>query len=129
MSDELYYLVIVSLFTAVIWVPYILDELLKNRITDAVGYGTPLVLSPWAERLKKAHYNAIENLVPFAALVLVADAQEISNAATVSAAATFFWARVVHAVAYLFAIPWVRTLAFLVGWGAIVCIAWQVLAA
>jgi hypothetical protein len=35
----------------------------------------------------------------------------------------------VHPVAYTFGIPWVRTLAFAVAWGGILCIAWQVLAA
>jgi len=129
MTPELKYLALVSIFTALMWIPYIINELLQNRITDAVGYPETLVLSPWAQRLKKAHYNAIENLAPFAALVLVANAMELSNAATLSAAITFFWARVAHAVCYAFAIPWLRTVAFAVGWGAIVCIAWQVLAA
>jgi len=128
MTPELKYLAMISTFTALMWVPYILNELAKNRITDAVGYpDSPLVLSPWAERLKKAHYNAIENLTPFAALVLVANALDISNAATTSAAAAFFWARIIHAVTYALGIPWLRTLSFAVGWGGIICIAWQVL--
>jgi uncharacterized MAPEG superfamily protein len=128
MTPELKYLAMISTFTALMWIPYILNELAKNRITDAVGYpGSPLVLSPWAERLKKAHYNAIENLAPFAALVLVANALDISNNATTSAAAAFFWARIVHAVIYALGVPWLRTLSFVVAWGGIICIAWQVL--
>lgn len=128
MTPELKYLAMISVFTAVMWMPYVLNILSKNKIGDAVGYpDTPLVMAPWAERLKKAHYNAVENLVVFAALVLIANAMDISNNATTSAAAAFFWARLVHAGAYAAGIPWIRTLAFAVGWGSIICIAWQIL--
>jgi uncharacterized MAPEG superfamily protein len=85
-------------------------------------------MSAWAERLKKAHDNAVENLVVFASLVLVANALDISNNATTSAAAVYFWARLVHPVVYALGIPWLRTLAFAVAWGGILCIAWQVIA-
>ena len=111
------------------WIPYILNMIGVQGLANAVGYpANPKPLAPWAQRLKKAHYNAVENLVVFAALVLVADATGISNNATAICAATYFWVRVVHAVAYTFAIPWVRTLAFAVGVGAELCIAWQLLA-
>ena len=128
MTPELKYLAMISVFTALMWM---LEDALNrsnNKISDAVGYpDAPLVLSPWAERLKKAHYNAVENLVVFAALVLTANALDISNNATTSAAAAFFWARLIHAGAYAAGIPWVRTLAFAVGWGGIICFAWQIL--
>lgn len=128
MTPELKYLALSATFTVLLWVPYILNVIFRNKLGDAVGYpATPLSMSPWAERLKKAHYNAIENLAPFAALVLVAHAIGVSNEATAAAAAAYFWARVVHAIAYTLAIPWVRTLSFAVAWGAILCIAWHVL--
>ncbi len=129
MTPELKYLAWTSILSALIWIPYVVNVLSKNRISDAVGYpDSPLVMSPWAERMKKAHYNAVENLVVFAALVLIANALDISNNATTSAAATFFWARLVHVGAYTAGIPWVRTLAFVVAWGAVICIGWQILA-
>jgi len=128
MTPELHYLAMIATFTALLWIPYILNALASNKLSDAVGYpATPLALSAWAERLKKAHYNAVENLVVFAALVLVAHTLEISNAATMSASAAYFWARIVHPIAYTLAIPWLRTLSFAVAWGGIICIAWQVL--
>jgi uncharacterized MAPEG superfamily protein len=130
MTPELHYLAMIATFTALLWIPYILNALALNSLSDAVGYPvTPLILSPWAERLKKAHYNAVENLVVFAALVLVAHALDISNAATMSASAAYFWGRIVHPIAYTLAIPWLRTLSFAVAWGGIICIAWQVLMA
>ena len=128
MTPELKYLAWTAVLTSLLWIPYILDVIVRNGLTTAVAYPPALVMSPWAERLKKAHYNAVENLVVFACLVLVANALDISNNATTSAAAAYFWARLVHPVAYTLAIPWVRTLAFAVAWGGILCIAWQVLA-
>ncbi len=115
--------------TALLWVPYILNIIMNNRLSDAVGYpAQPLKMAAWAERLKKAHYNSVENLVVFAALILVANAAGISNAATVCAAAVFFWARAVYVLVYTAGVPWLRTLSFAVSWGAMLCIIWQVLA-
>jgi len=77
----------------------------------------------------KAHTNAVENLVLFAALVLGAHAMGVSTPAIGTAAAVYFWARLVHALVYTFGVPWLRTLAFAVGWFALAVIAWQILAA
>jgi uncharacterized MAPEG superfamily protein len=128
MTPELKYLTLIATYTALLWVPYILNVLANNKLSDAVGYpDNPLLMTPWAARLKRAHYNAVENLVVFAILVLVANALEISNAATTSAAAAYFWGRMIHPIAYTLAIPWLRTLSFAVAWGGIVCIAFQIL--
>ena len=129
MSAELGYLTWVTTFTALMWVPYILNMIMVRGLLDAVGYPeNPEPMAPWAERMKAAHYNAIENLVVFAALVLIAHAAGIHNQATALAAAIYFWARVIHFVAYTFRIPWVRTLAFVVGFACQITIAWQILA-
>lgn len=125
MTTELCYLTAAAVLTVVLWIPYILNVIARNGVGAAVGYGD-LATSPWAERLRKAHYNAVENLAPFAAVVLVAHAVEVSNQATAMSTAVYFWARLVHPVAYTFAIPWVRTLAFVVAWAAIICIGWQI---
>jgi uncharacterized MAPEG superfamily protein len=116
MSPELRYLALVAALTALLWVPYILNEIMVRGVVDAVGYpANPKPLAPWAQRLKSAHYNAVENLVVFATLVLVASAAGIHHPAVATAAAVYFWARVVHALAYTLAVPWVRTLSFVVG--------------
>lgn len=129
MSVELKYLTWTALLTALTWVPYILNTVMVRGLIDAVGYPeNPKPLAPWATRMKAAHYNAVENLVVFAALVLVANALKISGEATALACATYFWARVVHLAAYTFAIPWVRTLAFAVGFACQVVLAWKILA-
>lgn len=128
MTAELRTLTIVALFTGLLWVPYILNLIMVRGLASAVGYPeNPPPLAPWAQRMKAAHANAVENLVVFAALVLAAHAAGISNAATAMCTTVYLWARVVHAAAYTFAVPWVRTLAFVAGVGANVCIAEQLL--
>ena len=128
MKTELAYLIWVTALTGLLWVPYILDRVSVWGLSDAVGYpANPKPQSAWATRLMQAHYNAVENLVVFAALVLAAHAAGISNSAMATASVVYFWARVVHVGAYTFAVPWVRTLAFAVGFFAQATIAWQLL--
>ena len=128
MKTELLYLTLVTALTGLLWVPYILDRIATRGLLDAVGYpANPKPQSPWAVRLMRAHDNAVENLVVFAALVLVANAVGVSNGTVAGAAVVYFWARVVHAVAYTFGVPWLRTLAFTVGFVAQVAIALQIL--
>ena len=128
MKTELLYLTFVTALTGLLWVPYILDRLLVRGLMDAVGYpDNPKPQSPWAQRLMKAHANAVENLVVFASLVLLAHAAGVTSTAIGTVAVVYFWARVVHALAYTFAVPWVRTLSFTAGFLAQAFIAWQLL--
>ncbi len=63
----------------------------------------------WVGRTQRAHRNMIENLVLFAALVLVAVVADKTNPTTLMGAQIFFWARLVYAVVYGAGIPWLRT--------------------
>ena len=129
MSVELKYLALVTAFTALMWIPYIFNVIMVRGVLDAVGYPeNPKPMAPWATRMKAAHYNAVENLVVFAALVLVANAVGVKGEATALACVIYFWARVVHFLAYTFRIPWVRTLAFVVGFGSQLTLAFKILA-
>ena len=67
------------------------------------------------------------NLVVFATLVLIADAANVSNATTVLACQLYFWARLVHLLSYTFAIPWVRTISFVAGFGCQVALVLQLI--
>jgi uncharacterized MAPEG superfamily protein len=71
-------------------------------------------LTGWAGRAQRAHRNMIENLVLFAALVLIAAAAGKANAMTAMGAMIFFWARAAYAVIYLAGIAWLRTAAWFV---------------
>jgi uncharacterized MAPEG superfamily protein len=128
MTSELLILTWLVALTAICWVPYIINRVTVRGLIDAVGYPeNAKPESAWAIRMKAAHYNAVENLVVFAALVLIANAANITNEITVVACQTYFWARVVHYLAYTFAIPWVRTLSFAVGFVAQLALVVQIL--
>jgi len=64
----------------------------------------------WAGRAQRAHHNMLENLVLFAALVLIAVLAGRTNAITLAGAQLFFWARLAYAAVYVAGIPWLRTL-------------------
>lgn len=130
MNAELTSLVWVSTFTGLLWIPYVLNRMMVAGIAGTVGYpADPLPLSPWAQRLRAAHSNAVENLAVFAALIVAAQFLGLSNAVTIAASGLYLWSRIVHAITYTFGISWVRTIAFVGGFAAQMMIAWQLLAA
>ena len=120
MSKELYWLVLSAAMTGLLWVPYILDRIMVRGLMGAMANPTrnDTPQSAWAQRLYFAHTNAVENLVIFAILVLILDAEGRSTAATVTACAVYFWARLAHIIVYALGIPVFRTLAFAVGFAA-----------
>jgi uncharacterized MAPEG superfamily protein len=75
----------------------------------------PLELPPWAARAQRAHANLIENVAPFAILVLVAHVTGKADGMTALGAAVFFCARVAHAAVYVAGLIGVRTAVFFVG--------------
>ena len=68
----------------------------------------------WVGRAYRAHHNMLENLVLFAALVLIAVVSNKTNPTTLLGAQIFLWARVAYALIYLAGIPWLRTLTWTV---------------
>ena len=70
-------------------------------------------LTGWAGRAQRAHRNMLENLVLFAALVLICAVSNKTNATTLLGAQLFLWARLAYAVIYLAGIPYLRTAAWL----------------
>ena len=128
MSTEITYLAWISGLTALMWIPYILNMIMVRGLIDAVGYPKdPKPLAPWAARMKSAHANAVENLVVFAVLVLIADGAGISNDVIAISAIVYFWARIAHFIAYTFGVPWVRTLTFVIGSVCQILVAWQII--
>jgi uncharacterized MAPEG superfamily protein len=117
MSNELTWLTLTIILTGVLWVPYILNRVMVRGLMGAMANPSrgDKPQSPWAQRLYFAHTNAVENLVIFAPLVLILDAQGHSTMTTALACAVFFWARLAHAILYTMGIPVLRTLAFTVG--------------
>lgn len=81
----------------------------------------------WAGRATRAHRNMLENLILFAALVIVAVLANKTNSTTLLGAQIFFWARLVYALIYLAGIPWVRTAVWTVSVIGLIMIFSQVL--
>lgn len=128
MSSELMSLTWVLTLTALFWIPYVLNAIMVRGIVAAVSYPeNPKPLAPWAARMKAAHSNAVENLVIFAALVLILNAVGISNTTTALACQVYFWARLAHFLVYGFGIPWLRTASFFVAWICIVLLILELL--
>jgi uncharacterized MAPEG superfamily protein len=127
MSTDLYMLTLTAGLTALMWLPYILQRIMEHGLMTALTYtADDKPVAAWAERAKRAHYNAVENLAPFAALVLVAHLVGAANAATAAAATVYFWIRLAHYVVYTMGIPFGRTVCFAIGWAAMLCIFYQI---
>ena len=131
MKPELFWLALTATMTALFWVPYVLNRAMREGLMGA--FATPKMNagppeSEWAQRAKRAHANATENLVVFTALVAVAQFAGISNQLTVLGAMFYFWGRLGHFLAYTLGIPYARTLTFTLAWIGEMIIAWQVLA-
>jgi uncharacterized MAPEG superfamily protein len=122
MPKEIFWLMWTIILTGLMWVPYILDRSSVRGLAVAMGNPSPSdkPQSPWAQRMMAAHTNAVENLVLFAPLVLIAHALQISTATTVAACAVYFWARLAHFIVYALGIHVLRTLVWTVSWLALV---------
>lgn len=127
MSHELFWLVMTTAMTGLMWIPYILDRIMVRGLTGSMANPSPTdkPQSPWAERLKAAHINAVENLVIFAPLVLATQDLNVNLATTGTtfACQLYFFSRLAHVIVYTLGIPVLRTLAFAGGFVAQVLLA------
>lgn len=115
LTPELYWLTLTIAMTALFWAPYLVNRILEIGPWSTLGVPKLKPEAPWAERLIRAHANAVENLVLFAPLVLAVQITGMSTPTTAIACMVYFYARVAHVVAYLAALPVIRTLAFTAG--------------
>jgi uncharacterized MAPEG superfamily protein len=121
-SDTITWLAATTALTGCLWIPYVLDRFLTLGITRTLGnpqLGDASAQSPWASRARQAHANAVENLAVFAPLALVAIVLGVGRTPLAAgAAATFFFARAAHFALYTAGVPILRTVAFVIGFGA-----------
>ena len=129
MTTDLWMLVWSAVLCVSIPVPGV-TVLLMMAGGPAWGFGNRdyhFAVAPWIERGRRAHANMVENLVPFACLVLVAHLAGKANATTAFAAELFLVARIVYTFVYLAGIPYLRTLVWGVSLFAQVMILMQIL--
>tara|TARA_B100000767_G_C19663387_1_gene492018 strand:+ start:422 stop:817 length:396 start_codon:yes stop_codon:yes gene_type:complete len=128
MSNELEVLAVTCGVTLLMWLPYVLARIKIVGLMALLSYRSDDVALPaWAMRAKRAHNNTIENLVPFAGLVIVAHLLNVTNDATYAAAVSYFGFRIAHYVVFIFGVPVVRTLTFAGCWLAQLCLLFQIL--
>jgi uncharacterized MAPEG superfamily protein len=128
MTTDLTYLAFTAVLIASLWIPYVVAQVRTNGPLTPANYvdPTPRPLPLWGQRANRAYLNAVEGFAPFAALVIIANVAGKSDAMTAFWAGCFFWLRLAHAVVYLAAIPYVRTVIFTLGYVAVVGIFWEV---
>ena len=126
-KPELFYLLLTALLTGVLWIPVVIGYVKARGPLTPETYkaGSSAALPHWVNRANRAHINAVENLAPFAAVVVVGQGMGVSTATTAACAAVYFWARLAHAVIHIsgFGRFWARTVAFAVAWGAFIAYA------
>jgi len=118
MKPEVFWLTATILMTALFWVPYVLNRIAVFGLGGTLAGNIPdmSTVPAWAQRAARAHQNAIENLVLFAALVLLAEAQGVSPSLLVGTTQAYFFARLAHYVVYTAGLPALRTVTFTAGW-------------
>ena len=130
-SPEIFWLVLTVIMTALFWIPQILCSIFRAGPKMAFLYPDKATAyyAEWANRSKAAHHNAVENLVIFVPLVLLIASLDIGNELTRLASLCYFLARVIHYVMHLFAIPLIRTVAFLIGFACQLSLGFSILIA
>lgn len=129
---ELHWLVYTAVFCVLLFLPTALSYFMTWGVARTLAYPGPgdAPLPLWANRFYRAHMNLVENLAPFAVLVIVSWlVYGGSNPVVAFWAMIFFFARVVQAAVHMMGIPVLRTLAFFTGVAAEVVILIQILAA
>lgn len=115
MQTPMFWLAATLLLTGLLWMPYILNQMAVRGVIGALGYDeTPL--APWAQRAKRAHYNAIENIAVYAPIVLSHIVLGTDPAKLLVPTMVYFFVRLAHYIVYTAKVPVVRTIAFLSGW-------------
>jgi uncharacterized MAPEG superfamily protein len=129
MTSDLKYLALTAILTAALWIPYVVCQVMTNSFLTPKNYVDPTArpVPSWGKRADRAYLNAVEAFAPFAALVLIAHVSGKADAMTAFWSMCFFWLRLAHAVVYLAAIPYVRTLIFTLGFVAVAGIFFEVI--
>ena len=116
LSTELYWLTLTVLMTGLMWLPYILNRILERGMVPALWdpQGETATKVAWADRMARAHENAVENLVIFAPLVLVVHLTSLNSEITEIACIVYFFSRLAHFLVFTFGVPILRVITFMV---------------
>jgi len=128
MSVELQYLVFAVFLLLLQMIMQTFAGLMSNGIMGLAGSRDDEILTTGiGGRFERAYYNMVETFPVFAALVLCVHVTESWNYYTGIGAQLYFWGRVAYVPAYIFPIPFVRTIIWLIALAGILLIAFQLL--
>ena len=114
MSIEITLLFWATALTFVQTVVAAIGKALQHGLPAMVGNREGLPSSDgWVGRAERAQSNMLENMVPFAGLVLIAHLTGNLSDMTALGAQLFFWARLAYAAIYVVGISWARTAVFI----------------
>ncbi|MCK0166505.1 MAPEG family protein [Jannaschia sp. S6380] len=131
MTPELWWMTWTAILAGSLWIPFIVGVGTAPQGTWPEGtdpFVTPMdpnLQRPWVRRAFRAHLNLLEQFLPMLALVLIAHAAGVSNAATVWATGLFFALRLAHAAGMITGtarMP-LRPILFTSGWVCILVVA------
>jgi len=132
LTPELLWLLLTALLVGSLWIPYVIGV----NVTDFPGKAALFVRPPnpgemkeWVHRSLRAHQNALEQLLPFAVVVVIGSLAKVSTPTTRLCAILFFWLRLAHAIGMvsgLARLP-LRPLLYVAGWVAMIVFAEQIL--
>jgi len=115
MTTDLKMLLAVSILSIFQWMPYFMAYIKHWGIAGIVSNRENMPALPaWANRALDAQGNLNENLVHFAAIVLIVHVVGASNEMTALGATIFLIARLAYWVIYIAGIVWLRTVAWMV---------------
>ena len=117
MTTDLFYLALTAGLTAILWIPNVVALATQHGFILPADFreAAEKPLQGWGQRAKRVHLNMVENLAHFGVLVIVAHLSGAANEQTAFWAQVFFWARAAHALIFYAGIPYLRTVAFAIG--------------
>ena len=121
MTPEVYWLILTTAMTGLLWVPYIVNRVIELGLPTGAWFPPPdpPQKAPWAARAVRAHSNAVENLAVFAPLALAVHATGSGTLLTALVCKIYFFTRLIHFFVCVAGLPIIpRTIAFLVGVGS-----------
>jgi uncharacterized MAPEG superfamily protein len=129
LPTELYWMTLSVAMTAIFFVPYVVYKILETGLWNTLKTPDPVdrPKAEWPSRARRAHDNAVENLVIFCPLVIAVVFLGKQNEITAMASMIFFYARLTHNVVYIADLPAIRTLAFFAGFLVQLTLAYQIL--
>ena len=132
MTTEILSLLIVALLAASLWIPFIVGVNTNEfpvKESVFVRPPSPEVMPAWVHRAHRAHLNLLEQLLPFAIVVLIATQLGISTMATEIATVAFVVLRFLHAIGMITALARMpaRPLIFTAGWVMILVVGVEIL--